>query len=151
MNKEQLRDKIRKLALSLNSKPSPSLPSVQEYDELTKFDELKQVIINLLSTEYKPFVASIDWVSPKPSTFRINLKNDQNFYLTYTERSWIAQIEGKKYYLLNLTEEQNASNALARILRYNADISKENDTIENEETDIIDNITSSEPEPEETE
>jgi hypothetical protein len=34
------------------------------------------------------------------------------------ERSWVAQIEGKKYYLLNLSEEERAIEALARILRY---------------------------------
>ena len=33
-------------------------------------------------------------------------------------RSWIAQIEGKKYYLLNLPEEERAVEAIARILRY---------------------------------
>ena len=33
-------------------------------------------------------------------------------------RSWIAQVEGKKYYLLNLPEEERAVEAIARILRY---------------------------------
>ena len=46
--------------------------------------------------------------------------NGQSFYLVYTDRSWIAEVEGKKYYLLNLNEEQNATNAIARILRYGA-------------------------------
>jgi hypothetical protein len=35
-------------------------------------------------------------------------------------RSWIAQVEGKKYYLLNLPEEERAVEAIARILRYGA-------------------------------
>ena len=35
-------------------------------------------------------------------------------------RSWIAQIEGKKYYLLNLPEEERAVEAIARMLRYGA-------------------------------
>ena len=51
-------------------------------------------------------------------TFRINLKNGQDFYLIYTPKSWIAQVEGKKFYLLNLNEEQNACESIARILRY---------------------------------
>jgi hypothetical protein len=38
--------------------------------------------------------------------------------LTYSPRSWVAQIEGKKYYLLNLNEEEAATEALARILAY---------------------------------
>ena len=37
-----------------------------------------------------------------------------------TIRSWIAQVEGKKYYLLNLPEEERATDAIARLLRYGA-------------------------------
>jgi hypothetical protein len=40
-------------------------------------------------------------------------------------RSWIAQVEGKKYYLLNLPEEERAVEAIARILRYGAPESEE--------------------------
>ena len=89
-----------------------------QYDELTKFPELKKVIVDLLTPEYDSFLASIDWVAPRPSTFRINLKNGQNFYLIYGKRSWIAQVEGKKYYLLNLPEEERAAQSIANILRY---------------------------------
>jgi len=91
-----------------------------EYDEFAKFPELKKVIVDLLTYEFDNFVASIDWVAPKPTTFRINLKNDFNFYLIFTKTSWIAQVEGKKYYLLNLPEEERAIEAIARILRYGA-------------------------------
>jgi len=91
-----------------------------EYDELTKFPELKKVIVDLLTHEFDNFMASIDWVAPRPTTFRINLKNDFNFYLIYTKRSWIAQVEGKKYYLLNLPEQERATDAISRVLRYGA-------------------------------
>jgi len=89
-----------------------------QYDELTKFPELKKVIVDLLTPEYDSFLASIDWVAPRPTTFRINLQNGQNFYLIYGKRSWIAQVEGKKYYLLNLPEEERAAQSIANILRY---------------------------------
>jgi hypothetical protein len=89
-----------------------------QYDELTKFPELKLVIVDLLTSEYDNFLDSIDWVSPRPTTFRINLKNGQDFYLIYGKRSWIAQVQGKKYYLLNLPEEERAAEAISRILRY---------------------------------
>jgi hypothetical protein len=42
------------------------------------------------------------------------------FYLIYGKRSWIAQVEGKKYYLLNLPEEERAAQSIANILRYGA-------------------------------
>ena len=91
-----------------------------EYDEFAKFPQLKKVIVDLLTHEFDNFISSIDWVAPKPTTFRINLKNDFNFYLIFTQKSWIAQVEGKKYYLLNLPEEERAIEAIARILRYGA-------------------------------
>ena len=91
-----------------------------EYDEFAKFPGVKKVIVDWLTYEFDNFISSIDWVAPKPTTFRINLKNDFNFYLIYTKTSWIAQVEGKKYYLLNLPEEERAIEAIARILRYGA-------------------------------
>jgi hypothetical protein len=38
--------------------------------------------------------------------------------LFFGSRSWIAQVEGKKYYLLNLNEEEFAAQAIGRILQY---------------------------------
>ena len=85
---------------------------------LTKFPTLKHVIINLLTKQYEDFISDIYWVAPRPTTFKVLLANGQYFYLIYTERSWIAQVEGKKYYLLNLAEEERAAESVARILMY---------------------------------
>ena len=118
MTKDELREKIRSLVPQVVGNAKQAEEAAVEYDELTKFPELKKVIVDLLTHEFDSFLASIDWVAPKPSTFRINLKNDQEIYLIYNGRSWIAQVEGKKYYLLNLPEEERAIEAIARILRY---------------------------------
>ena len=118
MNKADFKERIRLLVKQVYSNTKEAEAAAVEYDELTKFPELKAVIVDLLTPEYDNFVASIDWVSPRPTTFRINLKNDQLFYLIYGKRSFIAQVEGKKYYLLNLPEEQHAAEAIARILRF---------------------------------
>jgi len=120
MTAAELREKIRMLVPTLVGMKKQADAAAVEYDELTKFPELKAVIVDLLTYEFDNFIASIDWVAPKPTTFRINLKNDFNFYLIYTKTSWIAQVEGKKYYLLNLPEEERATEAIARILRYGA-------------------------------
>lgn len=131
MTKEELISKIKVLAKTAYAERSKAETSAVEYDELTKFPELKQAIIDLLTTEFDNFMSSIDWVSPRPTTFRINLKNDTNFYLIYSKNSWIAQIEGKKYYLLNLNEQENAEKAISRILRYGApDIGESQDAAE---------------------
>ena len=85
---------------------------------LGKFPILKKIITDLLTDQYDSFVSDIYWVAPRPTTFKILLANQQHFYLIYTERSWIAQVEGKKYYLLNINEEEQAADSIARILRY---------------------------------
>jgi len=94
---------------------------------LTKFPSLKNVITDLLTDQYEDFISDIWWVAPRPTTFKIILANNQNFYLVYTERSWIAKVEGKKYYLSNLNEEERAAESIARILMYGggAELDKE--------------------------
>ena len=125
MTKDEFKERIKGLAFGvIRDRKKAEIASV-EYDELTKFPELKKAIISLLTTDFDPFLSSIDWVAPRPTTFRINLRNDQNFYLIWMGRSWVAQIEGKKYYLLNLPEEERAVEAIARILRYGSPESKE--------------------------
>ena len=121
MTANELRAKIKILAKRAYQDRISVDQAAVEYDELTKFPELKDVIVALLGPQFDLFIASIDWVAPKPTTFRINLKNNQEFYLIFSRRSWIAQIEGKKYYLLNLPEEERATLALARILRYGSE------------------------------
>jgi len=84
MTKAELREKIRSLALQVVDEKSKSEDAALAYDELTKFPELKAVIVDLLTHEFDSFLEGIDWVSPRPSTFRINLLNGQNFILIFT-------------------------------------------------------------------
>ena len=118
MTKAELREKIRALAFTVVGEKSKAEDAAEAYDELTKFPELKDIIVNLLTHEFDSFLERIDWVSPKPSTFRIVLLNGESFLLTYGTRSWIATVSGKKYYLLNLDEEEYACQAISRILQY---------------------------------
>jgi hypothetical protein len=75
MTAAELREKIRLLVPTVVGNVKQAEAAAVEYDELTKFPELKAVIVDLLTHEFDNFVASIDWVAPKPTTFRINLKN----------------------------------------------------------------------------
>jgi hypothetical protein len=118
MTASELRDRIKALAKQVYKEKSKSDDAALAYDELVKFPELKAVIVNLMTTDFDKFLESVDWVAPRPSTFRVNLLNGENFVLFYDPRSWIAQVEGKKYYLLNLDEEEMASKAVSRILTY---------------------------------
>ena len=118
MNKADFKERIRLLVKQVYSNTKEAEAAAIEYDELTKFPELKAVIVDLLTHEFDSFLEDIQWVAPKPTTFRIILLNGQSFLLSYSPRSWIAQVEGKKYYLLNLDEEEYACQAIARILQY---------------------------------
>ena len=132
MTKAELREKIRALALQVVGERSKADDAALAYDELTKFPELKDIIVSLMTHEFDSFLEGIDWVAPRPSTFRINLLNGENFLLMYGTRSWIAQVEGKKYYLLNLDEEEYACQAIARILQHGPESGAE---VEGSETD----------------
>jgi hypothetical protein len=118
MTASELRDRIKALAKQVYKEKSKSDDAALAYDELVKFPELKHVIVSLLTTDFDKFLESVDWVAPRPSTFRVNLLNGENFVLFYDPRSWIAQVEGKKYYLLNLDEEEMAAKSISRILTY---------------------------------
>jgi len=118
MTASELRERIKLLTKQLYKEKTKSDDAALAYDELVKFPELKAVIVSLLTSDFDKFLESVDWVAPRPSTFRVNLLNGENFVLFYDPRSWIAQVEGKKYYLLNLDEEEMAAKAISRILTY---------------------------------
>ena len=80
---------------------------------LTKFPTLKAAIIKLQSEDFKEFVDKIDWISPRPTSFRINLKNGQDYILKWTGKSFEAQIMGKRYLLSNIADYQQALDKLA--------------------------------------
>jgi hypothetical protein len=51
---------------------------------LGKFPTVKAAIIKLQTEQFKEFVESIDWISPRPSSFRINLKTVKTIFLNGT-------------------------------------------------------------------
>jgi len=84
---------------------------------LGKFPTVKAAIIKLQTEDFKEFVESIDWISPRPSSFRINLKNGQDYILKWTGKSFEAQIMGKRYLLSNISDYQQALDKLALLYR----------------------------------
>ena len=80
---------------------------------LGRFPTLKQAIIKLQTEEFEEFVDSIDWISPRPTAFRINLKNGQDYELKWTGKTFVAKILGKRYTLSNIADYQQALDKLA--------------------------------------
>jgi hypothetical protein len=119
MTKDELKEKIKSLVQQVYKPDTLSIDTSEKISlDAPKFPVLKEVIVNLLTDQFEIFITDIQWVAPKPTTFRVILGNGEPFMLIYTPRSWVAQIEGKKYYLLNLSEEESATEAISRILAY---------------------------------
>ncbi len=94
-----------------------SIPGNTKVDKiLQKFPSLKKVILDMFTEVYNDYIQDIFVIAPKPTTFKVVLKNSQDFFLTYTEKTYVAQISGKKYYLTNIQEQQRALQALVNIL-----------------------------------
>lgn len=117
MTQNDLRTLIKQIVKDKYSKQL-KLQSGIKTNALGKFPDVDAILVELMTENYKIFITDIEWVAPKPTTFRITLGNNEQFFLEYTRTSWVAQIEGKRYYLANINERQDAINAIARSLRY---------------------------------
>jgi len=84
---------------------------------LGKFPTVKKAIVSLFTHEYPEFVKDVRWVVPKPSTFAVDLANGQSFNLKWMGKGFEAQIEGKKYYLNDLPDYQQALDKLNDIMK----------------------------------
>lgn len=80
---------------------------------LAKFPTLKHALIRLHSDDWQEFVQGVEWVSPRPTIFRIKLTNGQDYTLQWMGQDFEAEISGKKYYIGQLTGYQQALNKLA--------------------------------------
>ena len=130
MQKSEFIAKIKTLAKTIYAEKSNPLADAEEIQDqvikfpvIEKFPPLKGVMEDLFDFQYEPFVEDIEWVAPRPTTFRIKLVNGADFFLIYQGEDegkglFIAQVAGKKYYLESLPEEQQASEAIARLLRF---------------------------------
>jgi hypothetical protein len=82
---------------------------------LGKFPTLSKAIIKLQTKQFREFVDTVDWVSPRPSSFRVNLKNGQHYILKWTGTGFEAQIMGKRYYIDKIDDYQQALDKMTRL------------------------------------
>jgi hypothetical protein len=123
MTKSELISRIKRLAKTAYSQQNTKPVEPSKFPIVDKFPPIKDVLNDLFDLQYEAFLKDIQWVAPRPSTFRVILVNDGKFYLMYdgTDEGkglFTAQVEGKKYYLESLVDQQRASEALSRVLRY---------------------------------
>ena len=77
MKASELKEKIKLLVKQVYQDKSKIDDAAIAYDELTKFPLLKDVIVDLLTSDFDSFLEDIEWVSPRPTVFRIVLLNGQ--------------------------------------------------------------------------
>lgn len=85
-------------------------------DILAKFPTLKKTLVHLMTPEFEEFVEKVGWMSPKPSTFKIEFKNGQDITLKWMGKGFEATVEGKRYYLQNLSEYQQCLDKITDML-----------------------------------
>jgi hypothetical protein len=120
MKKSELVTKIKSIVKNVKGSTSQGVdsPSSSQFELVNQFPEMVPVLVSLMTDQYEQFINEIYWVAPKPTIFKIMLINDQHFFLLFSEKSWTAQVEGKKYYLKQVRETQLAAESVSRILRY---------------------------------
>ncbi len=122
MKKSEFVNKIKGIVKELHQKKKqPSnleTPSPSRFDMIVRFPEMIPVLVDLMTNDFELFLEDIYWVAPKPTTFKIMLINNQFYFLIYGNRSWTAQVEGKKYYLNEVRDAELAAESISRILKY---------------------------------
>lgn len=106
--KEEIEDLKNSQPLTFESNPLEFI--------LQKYPSLDATMTDLMTPHYRDYISGVFVVAPKPTTFRIVLHNGQEFYLIYGPKAYTAKISGKKYYLLNLSEEEFAITSIAQLL-----------------------------------
>lgn len=117
MKKSDLKNLILEAYVEvLREAEAPALKtSTQEI--LGKFPTVKKALVSLFTHEFDEFIEDVKWTVPKPSTFMVVLKNGQSFDLKWTGKGFQATVEGKRYFLNNVSDYQQALDSLNRILK----------------------------------
>jgi hypothetical protein len=116
-------------------------PNVQSFEDdpinfiLRKYPTLEKTLQMLMSSAYKDYITGIYIISPKPTTFKIVLHNDQEFTLTFLGKAYEAKVAGKKFYLQTIGERERCMNAISRLLALGNPISTKGAKGEEKATD----------------
>jgi hypothetical protein len=113
-----IRGRIRQLLKKTDTKEYQGDPNSPMNLMLARFPELRQTLEKLLTMQYRLFVNDIEWVAPKPTTFKVILPNKQYFNLIWNTEDFIAKVSGMKYDMLTLKERERATKAISQLLQY---------------------------------
>ena len=122
MNKTLLLEKYIKVAVrkALKEQEEQQRKAEKAMYLVYRFPGLKKVMEELMSPAFGRYVNGIDIVAPKPTTFKVDLINGQDFNIKYLGKGKFSlKVAGKQYRPDNLGESQRASQAIADLLELN--------------------------------
>lgn len=117
LTKEQLKEVMLEAYVEVLQEEENAVLETSSDEILGKFPTVKKTIVSLFTKDYPEFVKNVRWVAPKPSTFAIDLASGQSFNLKWMGKGFEAQVEGKKYYLNDLAEYQQALDKINDIIK----------------------------------
>ena len=117
ISKQELKQLMLEAYVEILQEEEGAVLKTSTEEILGKFPTVKKTLVSLFTQEYPEFVTDVRWVVPKPSTFAVDLKNGQSFNIKWMGKGFEAQIEGKKYYLDNLGQYQQALDKLNDLLK----------------------------------
>lgn len=122
MNKEVILEKYIKVAVkkALKEQEEQQRKAEKAMYLVYRFPGLKKVMEDLMSPAFGRYINGINIIAPKPTTFKVNLINSQDFNIKYLGKGKFSiKIAGKQYYPDNIGEAERASQAIADILELN--------------------------------
>ena len=122
MSKELLLEKYIKVAVkkALKEQEEQQRKAEKAMYMVYRFPGLKKLMEDLMSPAFGRYVNGINIVAPKPTTFKVDLTNGQDFSIKYIGKgNFNIKVAGKKYDPLNLGELERASQSIADLLELN--------------------------------
>ena len=113
------RELVRRLILNEVERMEPNVQSFEDDPInyiLAKYPTLAKTLQMLMSSAYKDYITGVYIVSPKPTTFKVVLHNNEEFMLTFLGKAYEATVAGKKFYLQTVGERERCMNAITRLL-----------------------------------
>jgi len=122
MNKRLLLEKYIKVAVkkALKEAEEQQKRAEKALYIIYRFPGLKKLMEDLMSPAFGRYIKHISVVSPKPTTFRVDLINNQEFTITYLgNEHFKVKIAGKAYDPANLSQLDRASDSITTLLQLN--------------------------------
>ena len=122
MNKQLLLEKYIKVAVkkALKEQEEQQKKAEKAMYMVYRFPGLKKLMEDLMSPAFGRYVNGINIIAPKPTTFKVDLTNGQDFSIKYIGKgNFQVKVAGRKYDPINLGELERASQGIADLLELN--------------------------------